>query len=214
MNTSEIVQRLLVFAAGALLLITGDYLYGTTYYTNVPDDTTRFLVSGLLGLAASASYWYGLSGYGASLSSAYRYFIIGGFSLFTLGVAATHTLASAHMVAFNQRLLTPHIAELNEVFNTIDYFYEIYFIPMGIGLVVGYGALLVAILRQDSVFPRWTLWFHPLLIVTIIAAMDASFEGYPIALKSPAISAICFNLALVVSLRRTSRGSAIEKSPK
>ena len=42
MNKQTIVRRLLAFAMGAILLVIGDYLYGTTYYTDQP---TRFLVA-------------------------------------------------------------------------------------------------------------------------------------------------------------------------
>ena len=205
MNKQAIVRRLLAFAVGATLLVIGDYLYGTTYYTDQPGEPTRFLVSGLLGMAASCGYLYGLFGYYAAFrqeSRLYQRLIVGGLSLFTVGVATTHSLASAHMVAFNQRLLAPDVAALTEVFRHVDSFYNVYFIPMMIGLLVGYGALFAAILSRKTIFPRWTLWFHPLPLAIIISALDATVAGYPILLKSPALGSIVFNVVLAVSISR------------
>ena len=206
MNKLAIIRRLLAFAVGATLLVIGDYLYGTTYYTDRPGEPDRFLVSGLLGMAASCGYLYGLFGYYAAFhqeSRLYRVLIIGGLSLFTVGVATTHSLASAHMVAFNQQLLTPNVTELDGVFRHIDSFYEAYFIPMIIGLLVGYGALFVAILQRKTVFPRWTLWFHPLPLAIIISALDATVEwGILFFLNHRALGGVVFNVALAASVSR------------
>ena len=205
MNQQPIRYRLLAFTFGAILWAIGDYLYGTTYYTDQPGSPNRFLISGLLGIAASASYLFGLFGYSNALREQYplyRNLIVGGLSFFTLGVAATHTLASAHMVVFNQRLLTPSVKELDLVFTPIDYSYEVYFIPMIIGLIVGYGALFIAILRRKTVFAPWTLWFHPLLLAVIIGLLDTWIKNYPVLLKSPAISAVVFNTVLILSTKK------------
>ena len=78
--------KLSIFAIGALALVIGDYLYGTTYYTNlVAIDDSRFLVSSILGYVASLCYLYGLYGYAEGFLTSdglWRKLTIGGLSIF------------------------------------------------------------------------------------------------------------------------------------
>ncbi len=201
MNNS-IKIRLAVFAVGAAILAIGDYLYGTTYYTNVPTtNEDRFLVSGILGYVTAICYLYGIFGYAKGFldpNGLLRKLTLGGLGVFTIGVAVTHSIANAHMYVFNARLLDPGNATLEAVFLSIDNAYNLFFIGAIAGLLVGYISLLIGIVRKKTVFSRTALIFFPFNIVLVISLLDSAFEGYPILLKSAAWSGVVFNLALIL----------------
>lgn len=123
---------------------------------------------------------------------------VGGLSLFTIGVAATHTLASAFMVVMNQQLLNVDSAVLQKVFAPIDATYNLIYLPMMLGLLVGFVSLGIGIFKNQTIFSKKALFFFPLLWALILSSLGEMFEHYPIILKSAALSAVIFNTALLL----------------
>ncbi|MGL5816423.1 MAG: DUF6796 family protein [Phycicoccus sp.] len=207
---------LLVFAVGAVLVGTGDYLYGTTYYTDQPDADARFLVSGFLGYAGGALYLWGARGYQRVFlrpDDRLRALVGGGLAFFAVGVATVHVFTSAIMVAYNQNLLTPGLSPLRDTVDRLEEFYRWYFAPMLLALVLGYGALFIAVLRRRTSLPRWVLVAHPLPQFAGITAL-AEIDGFPIALRSPSVAAVVFNVVLLAALRTTDlRHRGAERTP-
>ena len=202
MMNKAIITRLIAFAVGALCLVIGDYLYGTTYYTDLAaKNTDRFFLSGFLGMAASCLYLYGLFGYADGFknrNSILRKITIIGLSIFTIGVAMTHSLASAFMFVFNQNILQPDSYDIQKVLSEIDNTYNLYFIPTIIGLILGFTGVLIGIIQNETIFSKKALFFFPFTIAIVIFLLDSQITNYPIILKSPALGGVAFNLALII----------------
>ena len=180
----NIIIRLTIFAVGALLLVVGDYLYGTTYYTNIATlNPERFLISGLLGMIAACCYLYGLFGYANGFKdpkSLLRKTTIAGLSLFTVGVATTHSLASADMFVLNQSLVETDAFTLTSVLNEIENAYNFYFIPTVIGLIIGFISLFIGVIREQTIFSKKALIFFPLTLALVITTLDSLIPNYPL----------------------------------
>jgi len=200
MNNS-IRIKLIAFIVGAICLIIGDYLYGTTYYTNIPaSNPDRFLISGLLGFITSALYVYGIFGYSEGFvkkNSIFKKITLIALGIFSIGCAVTHSIACAHMYIFNANLLTPNDPNIESIFTQVDNAFNVFIIPTLLGVFIGFISLLIGILKNETVFSKKALFFFPLLIVVIISLLDSSIENFPIIFKSAAWSGVLFNLALL-----------------
>ncbi len=204
--TTTITTKLFVFALGAFVLVLADYLYGTTYYTNVPtDQDTRFLISGLMGYFTTLCYGYGLFGYTDGFlqpTSPLKRITLVSLAVFTVGVGVTHSLACGYMYLLNAQLLAPDPSIFQSVLAKFDAAYNVYLILALLGVTLGYSSLGMAIATGKTVFPKQSLLFFPLLIVVLITVLDTYVAGYPILLKSAAWSGVLFNLALIAFAKR------------
>ena len=90
------------------------------------------------------------------------------------------------MYVLNAQLKSPSTDELAEIFAKIDVLYNVFFVPMMLGLIVGYISLLIAIVKGQTVFSKKALFFFPLLVAVLISLLDSAIDQYPILLKKAA----------------------------
>ena len=166
--------KLLAFALGAFILVIGDYLYGTTYYTNIPtSEPNRFLISGILGFVTAVLYVYGSFGYAEGFTkkdSIFRKLTLAGLGVFSVGVAVTHSLAAAYMYILNAKLLHPNDANIEVIFIQVENCYNTCFIPSILGLLVGFVSLLIGAL--------WSIlisWLYTVIELNTIPWIEIGF---------------------------------------